>query len=121
LSENLRKGNIFLGNLRKIGNLDVSHLLVRYLSSSQVPFIPDIQTFNIKILYFLSRPIRFTEESKTRFDGWIVGKTVNSDQIGQLRPAVKVDQFIQDHLQRLPVQGIIGLYFLHFQKSGYSK
>ena len=74
----------------------------------------DFKALQIQILHFLPGPGCFAEKNQARFDGWIVGKAVDPDQIGQLRPAVKIDQLIQDHLQGFSVKGVVLLGGIHF-------
>jgi hypothetical protein len=77
------------------------------------PSAPYFQALQIQLLHLLPRPFGLAQKSQTGFDGRIIGKTVDPDQISQLRPAVKFDQLCQDHFQRFTVKGIIFLRFYH--------
>ena len=80
------------------------------------PLAPDIQTLHVQILHFLPGPWGFAQKGQAGFDRGIVGKTVDPDEVSQLGPTVKIDQFSQDHLQGFTVERVVGLHRVHFSR-----
>ena len=96
------------------GHYSKSDMIHPVRSHPVSPLAPDFHTLQIELLHLLSGPVSFTQKSKTRFDGRIIGKTVDPDQISQLRPTVKIDKLVQYQLQSLAVKGVVLLGGVHY-------
>lgn len=74
-----------------------SHVLIRDVP----PFDP------------LPRPGRFSEKREAGFHAGVVEETTDRDATPHLGPPIPLDQFLDDSLQRDPVQWIAGMRNTH--------
>jgi hypothetical protein len=61
---------------------------------------------NIKIFNFFSGPGSFPQECKARLDTGIQIKTTDVNDTAQIIPSEMLNEFVQDHFQRLSMKGI---------------
>ena len=71
-------------------------------------FIRDVPPFDP-----LSRPGRFSEKREAGFHAGVVEETADRDATPHLGPPIPFDQFLDNGLQRDPVQRIAGMRNTH--------
>jgi hypothetical protein len=67
----------------------------------------------IQVFHFLACPWRSAQELQAGFYAWVMGETTDGDLLAQNFPTILFNQFIQDHLKRDGMQGIVELFIRH--------
>lgn len=74
----------------------------------------------IQTLHFFSRPRRFSQKSKTGFDGRVVCEAADIDPRPEFLPSILSYQMLQDVCQFYTMQGVIRLRVVGILIHGYS-
>ena len=73
---------------------------------------------DIEIFHFFPGPGRFSKEGKARLDAGIVPETPDVNDTAQIIPSEMLNEFSQDHFQRLSMKGIF--WWHNYLKKGKS-